>query len=261
MPRPSPPRGQGDLRVRPPPPRPIHPSTHRPALGLVAAVALAVAAASFPVWAARQRRFDSPTSGSPTRWGEVQPRALVAPGLPPALPAPLNARAARLAPTARAQLGLLEGIPYRRDGVLTEAADWAELTATYRGLPAAALTQPGAAGPTWSVKDVLNHLAAWQEAALRIIPEYLAGRRATLGRSTDRFNAEQQAADQTRSLAGTRRRLNASRRALLALIAEVPDAALLDPAGRINWWVRYTMYSHYGEHISNLSAFALRHRK
>ncbi len=149
----------------------------------------------------------------------------------------------------------------RTELLAREAADWAELTATYRGLPAAALTQPGAAGPAWSVKDVLNHIAAWQEAALRIIPEYLAGRRATLGRSTDRFNAEQQAADQTRSLAATRRRLNAGRRALLALLAQVPDAALLDPAGRINWWVRYTTYSHYGEHIYNLTAFALRHRK
>ena len=149
----------------------------------------------------------------------------------------------------------------RAELLAREAADWAELTATYRGLPEAALTQPGAAGPAWNVKDVLNHIAAWQEAALRIIPEYLAGRRATLGRSTDRFNAEQQAADQGRSLAATRRRLNASRRALLALLAQVPDDALLDPAGRLNWWVRYTLYSHYGEHIYNLTAFARRHRK
>ncbi len=149
----------------------------------------------------------------------------------------------------------------RAELLAREAADWAELTGTWRGLPAAALTQPGAAGPTWSVKDVMNHVAAWQEAALRIIPEYLAGRRATLGRSTDRFNAEQRATDEGRSLAASRRRLNASRRALVALLAAIPDEALLDPAGRINWWVRYTMYSHYGEHNYNLSEFARRHRK
>ncbi len=41
--------------------------------------------------------------------------------------------------------------------------------------------------------------------------------------------------------------------ALLALIGQIPDAALLDPAGRVNWWVRYTTYSHYGEHIWELS--------
>ncbi len=149
----------------------------------------------------------------------------------------------------------------RAELLAREAADWAELTAAWRGLPETALTQPGASGPAWSVKDVMNHIAAWQAAALRIIPAYLAGRRATLGHSTDRFNADQQAAGQTRSLAATRRRLNAGRRALLALLADIPDAALLDPAGRINWWVRYTTYSHYGEHIHNLTAFAARHRK
>jgi hypothetical protein len=153
-------------------------------------------------------------------------------------------RAPRPRPKTRAEL------------LAREAADWAELTATFRGLPEMALSGPGASGPTWSVKDVLNHIAAWQEAALRILPELLAGRRATLGHGTDRFNAEQHTADAGRSLAATRRRVNASRRALLALIDTIPDAALLDPAGRVNWWVRYTTYSHYGEHINNLAAFA-----
>ncbi|MCC7359721.1 MAG: maleylpyruvate isomerase N-terminal domain-containing protein [Anaerolineales bacterium] len=134
-----------------------------------------------------------------------------------------------------------------------EQADWDEMTAAWRGLPERALTRPGACGPTWSVKDVMNHVAAWQEAALRILPELLAGRRATLGAGTDRYNKEQQAAGAGRSLAATRRRLSRSRRALLALIGQIPDAALLDPAGRVNWWVRYTTYSHYGEHIWELS--------
>ncbi len=129
---------------------------------------------------------------------------------------------------------------------------WDELTATWAGLPEAALVRPGACGPTWSVKDVMNHVAAWQEAALRLIPELLAGRPATLGHGTDRFNALQQAADRGRSLAATRRRLNRARRALLRLLERVPDPVLLDPNGRVNWWVRYTTYSHYGEHIWEL---------
>jgi uncharacterized protein (TIGR03083 family) len=146
----------------------------------------------------------------------------------------------------------------RADLLARERADWDELIATWRGLPEAALRQPGACGPGWSVKDVMNHVAAWQEAALRIIPEYLAGRRATLGHGTDRFNALQHAADQKRSLAATRRRLSRARRALLHLIEQVPDDALLDPAGRITWWVRYTTYAHYGEHIWELGEFRRR---
>jgi hypothetical protein len=148
----------------------------------------------------------------------------------------------------------------RAELLAREQADWEEMTAAWRGLPAAELTGPGACGPGWSVKDVMNHVAAWQEAALRIIPELLAGRRATLGASTNRFNAEQQAADSARSLAATRRRLNSARRALLALMENIPYGALLDPAGRVNWWVRYTTYSHYGEHIWELTEFGRKAR-
>ena len=167
---------------------------------------------------------------------------------PLAASSPKPRRAPRPRPKTRAEL------------LAREQADWSELTAAYRGLPEAALVAPGACGPGWSVKDVMNHVAAWQEAALRIIPEYLAGRRATLGASTNKFNAHQQAADRDRSLAASRRRLNQSRRALLKLLEAVPDDLLLDPAGRINWWMRYTSYSHYGEHIWELGEYAKRAR-
>jgi len=69
---------------------------------------------------------------------------------------------------------------------------WGELAATWRGLPEEALTRPGACGPEWSVKDVMNHVAAWMEAALRVIPELGRGRRATLGHGTNTFNALEQ---------------------------------------------------------------------
>ncbi|MEP7357755.1 MAG: ClbS/DfsB family four-helix bundle protein [Anaerolineales bacterium] len=148
----------------------------------------------------------------------------------------------------------------RAELLAREQADWDELAGAWRNLPESALLAPGANSTDWSVKDVINHVAAWQEAALRIIPEYLAGRRATLGASTDKFNALQQAADANRSLGASRRRLNRSRRALLKLLEEIPDDDLVDPAGRVNWWVRYTMYSHYGEHIAALSEYARRVR-
>jgi uncharacterized protein (TIGR03083 family) len=152
--------------------------------------------------------------------------------------------------------------PKTRAELLQREADtWAELTATWRGLPEAALTQPGACGPGWSVKDVMNHIAAWLEAALRILPEQLAGRRATLGASTNRFNAEQQAAHRGRSLAATRRRLNAARRQMLALLDEIPDGPLLDPASRVHWWVKYSSYAHYGEHIWELGEWRKRFRE
>jgi hypothetical protein len=104
----------------------------------------------------------------------------------------------------------------------------------------------------------MNHIAAWQEAALRIIPQLLAGERATLGASTDRFNARQQAADRDRTLLASKRRLNKARRDLLAFLDQVPDELLLDQSSRINWWVRYTLHAHYGEHIWELEQFRQR---
>lgn len=146
----------------------------------------------------------------------------------------------------------------RAELLAREKETWDELAATWCKLPDAALARPGACGPGWSVKDVMNHVAAWQEAAVRIIPQLLAGQRATLGAGTDRFNAAQRAADQHRTVLASKRRLNTARRALLALLPAIPDAVLLDQSTRINWWVRYTLHAHYGEHIWELTQFRQR---
>jgi hypothetical protein len=129
---------------------------------------------------------------------------------------------------------------------------WAELTATWRGLPEAALVQPGAVGTEWSVKDVMNHLAAWHELTLRVLKELAQGRPAAVGHTVDKFNALHAAADQKRSLAATRRRLNRSRRELLAFITTLPDAEVLNPSGRIGSWVKNNTYGHYTSHILDL---------
>ena len=55
-----------------------------------------------------------------------------------------------------------------------------------------------------------------------------------------------------------RRRLARARRDVLALIDQVPDAALLDPNGRVHWWVKYSTYAHYGEHIWEAGEFRKR---
>ncbi len=161
-------------------------------------------------------------------------------------PTPKPRRAPRPRPRTRAEL------------LAREQADWDELRATWQGLPEAALLLPGACGPEWSVKDTLNHLAAWLEATLRIVPELAAGRRATLGHGVERFNVLQFAADRDRSLAATRRRLSRARREVLALFDRVPDEALLDPNRRIGWWIKYNTYAHYSMHVWELSQFRQR---
>jgi hypothetical protein len=135
---------------------------------------------------------------------------------------------------------------------------WTELTATWRGLPEAALVKPGAVGAEWSVKDVMNHLAAWHEVTLRVLKERAQGRQATAGHSVDKFNALHAAADKQRSLAASRRRLNRTRRELLAYVATLPEAEVLNPSGRIGSWVKNNTYGHYTSHILDLRDYRSR---
>lgn len=134
-----------------------------------------------------------------------------------------------------------------------------EMASAWRGLGPAMMLLPGACGPTWSIKDVINHTAAWQEAALRVIPELLAGRKAGAGHGTDRFNAIHYAEDKDRPLQESLDRLEKSRRELLALIASVPDHLLLDPDCRVGWWIKYNTYGHYSGHVFDLHAFRQTH--
>lgn len=105
---------------------------------------------------------------------------------------------------------------------------------------------------------LMNHITAWQEAALRVIPELMRGNRATLGSSVNKFNAMQRDADRARTVIASLHRLRRVRRQLLTLLAAIPDDVLIDPTTRINWWVKYTTYTHYGEHIYELTQFRKR---
>lgn len=139
-----------------------------------------------------------------------------------------------------------------------EAAGWERLQQLLDGLEPEALTRPSACGVDWSVKDVLNHVAAWQEAALRVVGDLRAGRWGRLGPSVERFNREQHAADRDRPLDETLQRLQPARAALLQLLAQVDDSTLLNEYGRqvVGWWAKWTSYDHYEQHLNDLEAFA-----
>jgi hypothetical protein len=113
-----------------------------------------------------------------------------------------------------------------------ERASWKRFTTIWADLSDALLLQPGACGPEWSVKDVINHTAVWQEAAVEQIGNLMAGRTARIGAGTDRFNAAQYALDRDRPLAESRVRLDRSRRKLLKLLRTVSDEQLLTVNGR-----------------------------
>jgi hypothetical protein len=144
----------------------------------------------------------------------------------------------------------------RAEFLALEQQVWQELKSAWRGLPDEALVCPGACGSEWSVKDVMNHIAAWQEATLEALPALLKGDKLSAGQySIQKFNARHYAADQGRSLAASQRRLNRSRRKLLAFLASVPETQLLDLKNRVGAWVKYATYGHYDEHMRDLQSY------
>jgi uncharacterized damage-inducible protein DinB len=144
----------------------------------------------------------------------------------------------------------------RADFFALEEKAWGELTATWRSLPDEALLQPGACGE-WSIKDVMNHIAAWQEATLQALPELLQGHKLPRGKyNIAKFNARQSAEDKDRTLAASRRRLERSRRDLLAFLATVPEAQMLDLKSRVGGWAKYNTYGHYDEHLYDLQDYS-----
>jgi len=132
---------------------------------------------------------------------------------------------------------------------------WGEMVATWQDLPDEALIRAGACGG-WSIKDVMNHIAAWQEATRQVIPELLQGHKLPRGEyNIPRFNAAHYEQDKDRSLEASRRYLARSRGEILAFLATIPEEELLDLKGRVGLWAKYATYGHYDEHLHDLQAY------
>jgi hypothetical protein len=78
---------------------------------------------------------------------------------------------------------------------------WQDLLASYDGLADDDMTEPGVT-EAWSVKDIIAHVACWEEEALKQLPHILAGRVPTKYSveygGIDAFNAQK--TDQGRKL-------------------------------------------------------------
>ena len=74
-------------------------------------------------------------------------------------------------------------------------ARWRELHHAFQGLSHDALLEPGVVGP-WSIRDVLVHVATWEEEAMKALPVILDSgplpRYSTFYGGIDAFNAQAQ---------------------------------------------------------------------
>ena len=131
---------------------------------------------------------------------------------------------------------------------------WWGLYDSFQGLSRQTLLEPGVVGH-WSIRDVLAHVATWDEEALKALPVILEGGRvprySTLYGGIDAFNAQAQDRKQDSPLGQVFTELEETHQRLLSYLDEVPDAAF----GRENRFLRrlrQDTYGHYREHAEQI---------
>ena len=127
---------------------------------------------------------------------------------------------------------------------------WQDLLASYAGLSQAELLEPGVTG-TWSVKDIIAHVTAWEEEALAHLPLILAGgkppRYSVTHGGINAFNAQMTQRNRDVPLFEVMRRQDETHRRLLSFIQGVPEETLATDT-RFRRRLRLDTYSHYPIH-------------
>jgi hypothetical protein len=106
-----------------------------------------------------------------------------------------------------------------------------ELRASYQGLSDDQMTPPGAVGD-WSVRDVLSHIAAWDEMVLPELARLSRGDTPTLPSldpgKIDDFNAMLVSLRRNLPLAQVLRELDIARSDVMVALGRLPDSALVE---------------------------------
>ncbi len=136
-------------------------------------------------------------------------------------------------------------------------ARWRELHAAFQGLSHDALLEPGVVGP-WSIRDVLAHVATWEEEAMKALPVILDNgplpRYSTFYGGIDAFNAQAQEWKATLTLEQVFQALEDTHDRLLSYLEGVPDVAFARES-RFLRRLRQDTYGHYREHTQQIQAW------
>ena len=131
-------------------------------------------------------------------------------------------------------------------------AAWQDLIASYAGLPAARLIEPGVVGD-WSIKDIVAHVTTWEDEALTHLPLVLAGgappRYAVQYGGLDAFNALMWERKRDLSLDEALRQRDETHRRLVDYLQGVPEAEFARET-RFRRRLRLDTYSHYPLHAA-----------
>ena len=135
---------------------------------------------------------------------------------------------------------------------------WRDFKSAWERLDDASLAEPALDG--WSVKDVIGHLATWEDETLKALPLLLAGKRPPLYRGIDRFNAVQIDAKRQQSLKDVIEQADVAHSRLLRYIETAPESAFATET-RFRHRLRLDTYSHYPEHTEAIRRWRESQRK
>ncbi len=134
---------------------------------------------------------------------------------------------------------------------------WQQLKVAYLGLTESQMTQPGVTGE-WSVKDILAHVATWEEEALKSLPLIMQGRRLPRYKDQygglDAFNALMTEKKRNLSLSNILNQIETTHQQLIAYINSAPEE-MFSSETRFRHRLRLDTYSHYPIHTRAIQAW------
>jgi len=135
------------------------------------------------------------------------------------------------------------------------------------GIPELEVLRPRTQG-AWSIKDVLAHIAAWEEEGTRRLRLLARGQGHRMVwyetmAEADRFNARAVRAARRASLAAMLRRLARARAGLVAALKRLPPRAIGDPGPGlpVTRWLREFAWTHEIGHRHEIRDWWRRHRR
>jgi len=127
---------------------------------------------------------------------------------------------------------------------------WQEFVESHAGLSEELLLKPGVTG-LWSVRDIIAHVTAWEEEALRHLPTILQGgtapRYSTKYGGINAFNALMTEKKRNLSLAEIVRERDDIHQRLIAYLHDVPEEEVSSDT-RFRRRLRLDTYGHYPKH-------------
>jgi len=155
---------------------------------------------------------------------------------------------------------------WRRQALAHMSRSRAATLALLARLPEEAVLRPRTQG-AWSVRDVLAHIAAWEEEGTRRLELIARGRGDRIRfydtmAEVDRFNARAVAAARRTPLPALLRRLDRARARLVRALRGLPPRALADPAHELPAviWLREFAWTHERAHRVEIRAWWRRQR-